>query len=175
MNPFFDKLRADILGLAERGRWGDTLDRVSEQPDVATIRFDFDKTLLIDLAHFPDSSPILLRLLELGADVRHRDETGLSAAEQTLWGGTRHAQTLNELRLLLDRGADPNGLGSTGSPLLHLAIERHRLEHARLLLERGADPMGKSSDVRPETAIDVARRTGNRAALALLSEFKKPQ
>lgn len=164
-----------MLGFAEQGLWGEALDRIDEQPELAAAIFDFGNTVLIDLASFPRSSAVLLRLIELGANVNHRADTGLTAVEQAVSGGSKHAlSTLDELRLLLERGADPTVIGSTGVPLLQLAIEQNRLEHARLLLEHGADPFQTSPDFSPETALDVAKRARNTAAIELLGQFDRP-
>ncbi|HET9371524.1 MAG TPA: ankyrin repeat domain-containing protein [Vicinamibacterales bacterium] len=70
-------------------------------------------------------------------------------------GGTRllasAARTgrLDAMRLLLDRGADPNLSDSGGNhwiPLMH-AVHKHQFDAVRLLLERGARPDG-SKDLR---------------------------
>ncbi len=166
--------REEILNLAEQGRGGEVLDRIDEQPALATVRFASDDTLLIDLAYFPKASAILYRLIELGAEVNHRASTGITAVEQTIWGGSNHGlSTVPELKLLLDQGGDPTGIGSTGAPLLQLALEYNRLEPAKLLLEHGANPDQPSPDFRPETAFDVAKRLRSKAALELLNQFKK--
>lgn len=132
------------------------------------------RAIVIDLAYFPKASAILYRLIELGAEVNHRASTGLTAVEETIWGGSNHGlSTLPELKLLLEQGGDPTVIGSTGAPLLQLALEYNRLEHAKLLLEHGANPAQPSPDFRPETAFAVAKRLGNKAALDLLNQFKE--
>jgi len=168
-----NQYRTEILELAENGRWGDALSRIDENPELAVAKFDFDNTLLIDLACLPKASAVIYRLIELGANVNHRSGSGKTAIEQTLWGGSNHGlSTLDELKLLLEKGADPSVGASTGAPLLQLAIERSRLEHAKLLLENGASPAQLSADLRPENAFDVAKRLRNTAALELLDRFK---
>ena len=58
-------------------------------------------------------------------------------------------------RMLLDAGADPNGSGEAGLPLLHVAALVGPVALASLLLERGADP-GRADEASGGTAAHVA-------------------
>ncbi|KAJ4022742.1 hypothetical protein NW766_001789 [Fusarium irregulare] len=89
---------------------------------------------------------ILERLLKLGLDVNCKDQDGatplailaLSYGDKAIDGrSTRdyHQQKDSALKLLLDRGADPN-LAST----LHNAINQEQHRAVEMLLEAGADP-----------------------------------
>lgn len=49
------------------------------------------------------------------------------------------------VRILLDRGADPNAVEQDGSALYHAIDRRHR-RICRMLLEKGADPNGTTAD-----------------------------
>lgn len=173
-NELQEQYKRDVMSLAENGCWGEALDRLNEQPELATAIFDFEETLLISLAAYPRASVLLLRLIEFGANVQHQTSAGLTAVEQTIWNGSQHGlDTLEEVKLLLEKGANPNTVASTGAPLLQLALFLGRLEHAKVLLEYGADPNQCSHDHEPETAFDVAKRTGNKAAMDLLAGHKK--
>jgi len=52
---------------------------------------------------------------------------------------------LEVMKLLLDRGADVNGVAFNNSTALHWAAGAGQVEAARLLLDRGADPNHRSS------------------------------
>lgn len=70
-------------------------------------------------------------------------DSGLSSALLAAAGGG-HVEVM---RLLLDRGVDPNGVGSSQEPPLFWAAASCNPEALELLLGRGADPMA----VHPET------------------------
>jgi ankyrin repeat protein len=60
-------------------------------------------------------------------------------ADPVVTGKATPPQHAEIVRLLLDKGADPNGGAEVFTPLL-VSVVRHREETVRLLLERGADP-----------------------------------
>ncbi len=74
----------------------------------------------------------LRALLDGGAPV---DEPG-SATPLYFASQSGH---VDAVRLLLERGADPNALANIGTPLM-IAARRKKTEIAKLLLEHGADP-----------------------------------
>jgi ankyrin repeat protein len=63
------------------------------------------------------------------------------------------------LRLLLDRGADPNAKQQSDYTPLHGAASRGDIEAAKLLLARGAERDAKAAD--GMTPADVARKYGH--------------
>jgi ankyrin repeat protein len=51
--------------------------------------------------------------------------------------------SIEEVRRILDEGADPNGTSVYGQTVLYSAVLKRRLDLVKLLLERGADPQGQ--------------------------------
>ncbi len=74
------------------------------------------------------------------------------------------------MRLLLEKGVDPNRLTRWSSSALHQAVRRdNSMQMIELLVEHGADPsLPNGSDGRSATAI--AARRGRRAALVLFQQ-----
>lgn len=108
-------------------------------------------------------------LLALGADVRARDSRVLHSALVSDARGSREM-----MRLLLDRGADPNVAAdpSYGKPVLTIAVNENRLDLLRLLLAYGADPnrdnssalfLAVSSNQRPMVDLLLAHGANVRA------------
>jgi ankyrin repeat protein len=69
------------------------------------------------------------RLLDLHADVDHRDQDGLTALHHAIFGGFEDA-----VQLLLDRGADANASSPAAATPLHLAVLKGRSNIAELLI-----------------------------------------
>ncbi|MFW6231348.1 MAG: ankyrin repeat domain-containing protein [Nanoarchaeota archaeon] len=63
----------------------------------------------------------------------------------------RHS--LEEVRMLLDQGADPNMMDDHGNPALINAIEYMYPEIVLMLLMHGADPMSRNCD--GDTALEM--------------------
>ena len=74
----------------------------------------------------------------------------------------------NIVKLLLDKGADPN-IGNYGSTALVYAIQRRNDNIVRLLLDRGADPNLRAHK-KWRTALMVASRKGNIEIVKILLE-----
>ncbi|HEX3703984.1 MAG TPA: ankyrin repeat domain-containing protein [Vicinamibacterales bacterium] len=73
------------------------------------------------------------------------------------------------LRLVLDRGGDPNAIPRFGRSAFHHALTRdNSIEAIALLLDRGADPALRDSTGR--SAIEIAARRGRGDALRLFKE-----
>lgn len=74
-------------------------------------------------------------LLRAGATANPRMASDPRPLDEAILIGSQGA-----VRLLLDRGADPNRRGTLGETALHVALDSHRFAIAELLIERGADP-----------------------------------
>ena len=107
-------------------------------------------------------------LLDYGVDVNAQDRTDATPLAKAVYG--QHGA----VRLLLDRGADPNvpvkrdpfGLAI---PLHHASV-CGMVDIARLLLEHGASIEVKNKE--GETPLDVAEKKGHYEIVKLLSEYR---
>ena len=71
-------------------------------------------------------------MLASGADVNTKDDKGITPLMYAAWVGSPAA-----MKLLLDKGADPNLTNSNGSTALMLSVTEPA--KGKMLLERGAD------------------------------------
>ena len=94
------------------------------------------------------------RLLDRGADVNARGNTGATALMMACWWG--HVEVV---KLLLERGANVNAKGLDGYTALMEAARYDRLEIAELLLERGAQVNAKTA--MGKTARGFAKEKGH--------------
>jgi ankyrin repeat protein len=106
---------------------------------------------------------VIRLLLDYGVDINART----SFSWTPLYVAVDHG-TLEAVRLLLERGANP--LISDGSTPLHKASYTGRLEVVHLLLEHGADV--KVEDKRGRTALQVAEEGRKDEVVKLLLEHK---
>jgi len=102
----------------------------------------FPTSPLFVAATFPDPA-ILQALLQGGADIRERDQDGMTALH---WAVVAHHPDL--VKTLLAAGADVNAVDRFGyTPLLYAAtIDFGDSETATMLLQAGADPNIKDKD-----------------------------
>lgn len=91
-------------------------------------------------------------LIEQGADVNAVARNANCVAPVHAAAATCDRETM---RMLLDRGADPNARQQLDYTALHGAASRGDIEMAKLLLDHGADRNAKGSD--GKTVADVAR------------------
>ncbi len=121
-----------------------------------------DKNLLTWLREQYDSIETLRTLLEAGANA--------NMADSYLWTPLMRAAHMNNhemVRILIKAGVDVDKMH--GFYALTYGAFHNNLGLTHILIEEGgADRLKK--DIDGETAIDTARRRGNTAVLALLSE-----
>jgi len=107
------------------------------------------------LAIFFHHSELAQWLIEQGADVNAAAENAMRVAPvHAAAAACDHAT----MRLLLERGADPNARQQVDYTPLHGAAGRGDIEMAKLLLAHGAERNPKASD--GKTPADVAREHG---------------
>ncbi|KAL8949422.1 MAG: hypothetical protein Q9222_004474 [Ikaeria aurantiellina] len=108
-----------------------------------------------------DQCLIFKRLLQAGADLEARDETGSTPLHWAIWHGHKDC-----LRLLLDRGVDIEARDNVNSTALHRAIFHGRDDFVRVLLERGANL--EAQDNEHSTPLHWAIQDRSRDCLSLL-------
>ena len=112
----------------------------------------------LGLAVFFRHPDLARALIERGADVN-------AAAKNPQRVAPVHAaatvQDRATMRLLLERGADPNARQQMGFTPFHSAASRGDVEMAKLLMEFGADPKARTED--GKNAIDIAEKYGQPA------------
>jgi len=109
----------------------------------------------LGLAIFFGHGALARWLIEQGADVNAAAENPQRVTPAHAAAATCDRETM---RMLLERGADPNARQQMDYTPLHGAASRGDIEMAKLLLEYGADREAKASD--GMTAGDVARKYG---------------
>lgn len=131
------------LALVQRG--------LADDPD-ALNRRTADGHAPLGLSIFFRHPDVALFLIESGADVNARAENAQRVAPvHAAAAACDHAT----MRLLLERGADPNAQQQLDYTPMHGAASRGDIEMAKLLIEHGADPHAKASD--GQTPADAAR------------------
>ena len=106
------------------------------------------------------NTDILPQLLEAGADVNARSETGNTALTQAV-----AVRNIRNVQLLIEAGAEVNVQQADGSTLLMSAVWSSE-EIVRLLLEAGADTALRNNN--GYTALDLAKNSGKEEIIELL-------
>ena len=140
---------AVALGQADRVK-----SMLADQPQLLHTR-TADGFPAAGLAIFFHHSELARWLIEQGADVNAAAENAMRVAPvHAAAAACDHAT----MRLLLERGADPNARQQVDYTPLHGAASRGDIEMAKLLLAHGAERNPKASD--GKTPADVAREHG---------------
>ena len=104
-----------------------------------------------------DDTSIAQILLDAGAKINNQ---GLKPFGGTPLHVAAQLEHTNHVKLLLERGADPNAIGYWWTPL-HVACFKLNVDIARLLLEHGADPNVKQLDQKTTPLHVCARADGD--------------
>ena len=128
--------------------------------------FSDDGFPAVGLAVFFRQPEIARDLIERGADVNApaRNAQRVAPIHAAASIGDR-----DMVRLLLDRGADPNARQQLGYVALHTAAAHGDMEMAKALVEHGADPSFAAEDGR--TPEDFAREKGHTAFVEWLQRM----
>lgn len=98
-------------------------------------------------ATIAESSPIMQRLVRIGADVNARNNDGASAIHFAAGDGS-----VERMRLLLQAGADLTACSKLSGSPLHCAAGKGRADAVRFLLQQGVDV---NTDGRPGAAAEA--------------------
>ena len=106
--------------------------------------------------------PIVQYLIDQGADVNAKDDTGNTPLHRAAANGNNEA-----VKFLVSRGADVNAKSSNSGTPLHLAaLLNSDVETVKFLVSMGADVNAAYAD--GTTPFDAAREAGNVAVVAYL-------
>jgi len=123
-----------------------------------------DRPLDIAIGH--GKLEFIARLLDAGADPRAPANDGFPPLFQAI--DTPRTDRHAVLRLLLERGADPEQRGLNDGTALHHAVARRDLEAVRILLAHGADPGARTRIDDRSTPLEDAEAGGFEAAARLM-------
>ena len=110
----------------------------------------------LGMAIFFGNGALARWLIEQGADVNAPAENAQRVAPVHAAAASRDRETM---RMLLERGADPNAKQQMDYTALHGAASRGDIEMGELLLQSGADRAARGSD--GMTPADIARKYGH--------------
>ena len=113
----------------------------------------------LGLAAFFKRREVVRYLLEAGADVRPASRQGGFTPLHSAVATDAGAVDVEIVRLLLDKGADPNARSQSGSTPLHTVGFTGDRASLDLLLKHRGDPAVKNND--GKTAADIARERGH--------------
>lgn len=135
--------------------------KVEEDPDEHFRYMEAGKLPPLQIAIEMDNLPLTKLLLETGADINQKSLNGMQAI---YFASYRQPEIM---RLLLEKGAQPDNTNAYYPPPLQMAVHNPQLKTMKLLLEAGADPNAYSRH--GWTALHVAAmRVGDTQALELL-------
>jgi ankyrin repeat protein len=120
----------------------------------------------LGLAAFFKRREVVRYLVEAGADLRLASRQGGFTPLHSAVATEAGAVDTEIVRLLLDKGADPNAKAQSGSTPLHTVGFTGDRASLDLLLKHGADPAMKNND--GKTAADIARERGHNKIADLL-------
>src|SRR5262249_52975840 len=111
-------------------------------------------------------SPIafIATLIRAGSNPNYPDDAGFPSIHAAL--STDRPDKNELIKLLLEKGADPNQRGLNDWTPLHHAVARRDVQSIKLLVRGGADPELRTRIDDCETALEAAELVG------LLREFK---
>lgn len=154
----------DIFSAAALGKL-EAVQAAHEQWPGWINEFSRDGYTPLQLACFFGREPVARWLIEHGAGI-HATARNEAAVQPVHAAAAGADHSLSILRLLLEKGADPNARQSGGFVPLHTAAQNNDLAMADLLLAHGADPT-LANDA-GKTPLDLAQEAGHEALIQRL-------
>ncbi|MCK9858566.1 ankyrin repeat domain-containing protein [Paenibacillus sp. ATY16] len=161
----------DLFQAAQSGDAAKAQELIEAHPQLANTENRDGLTPLGYAAHFGNAE-VARVLLELGADVNAVSHSGISfiPSNTALHAAIAGERSLEVIKLLLAKGANPTILDSNGHTCLHsAAFHDDNLEMIRLLMEHGAD-INASADG-GDTPLSLAIQQGHENVASLLREY----
>ncbi len=113
--------------------------------------------LAVTLKNTPDKARIINKLIDLGADIKRRNNAGKLPIHLSV--RTYGDASLETLETLVKNGADINSLDANGNNLLHLTAERIKPDALRKLIKKGVDV--NKTNIKGETPLLITAAKGN--------------
>ena len=151
-----------VLYIAVDSGRADMVKLLLEKGADPTVITTFCRTLLHTAAERRGHDDILKLLLESELDPNAREQDRSWAPIHIAAG----AGSEGMVRLLLDKGANPNVTEDEEWTSLHIAVDRGRDDVVKLLLQRGADP--KLENGRRDTPLQLAVRKEDKSMVRTL-------
>lgn len=124
------------------------------------------RTYPLEYAIYHGPLALIRKLVDLGADLNHGEETGFPAIIAAL--STERQDRHEIVELLLGAGADIQQRGVNDYTPLHYAATRNDARAVELLLAKGADPAARTRIDEYTTALQEAERLGFREVAEIL-------
>lgn len=160
--------RKPVLDIFEAATVGDAARiRTLVAKDRTTVNaWSGDGFFALGLAAFFKRPEVVKVLLESGADVRMASRPlGFTPLHSAVADDAGEV-TKDIVKMLLDKGADPNAKNANGSTPVHTAAFTGNVPVLEMLLEAGGDPQAPDKEGR--SPLDLARERGNTEAAAEL-------
>ena len=161
-----------VRNLIESSDWDALLDLLEENPEIACCIDEFGKSFLMYLAEKGGSANLIRKAIALGANPNHTALDGSNVISKAInEGNGTGLDTIEELKALIEMGANPNAVADAGYPALHWAVVMNKIPHLKVLIELGADTNAKTADSPPETLMQVAERMGSCKIIEILKSY----
>ena len=157
--PELDMFEATAAGAA------DTVSRILNRDPGAAKQWSADGFSALHFAAFFNRAAIARELIQHGADI---EAIARNPMKVTPLHSAAAAHSGEIVRLLLERGANPNARQQGGWTPLHAAAQNGDAEMVRDLIAHQADP--KSTNVEGKTAADIAAEKAHIEIAAMLSQ-----